>query len=279
MYYNGSNAFANLRQGLVGAWCPSLPNGGSGNTLPDVSGYNNHGSLVNMGPEDWVSAQYGRALDFDGVNDHIVVSHQPFASLQQGTITGWVNTSNDVEQALFALANTSDSNQFAILGYAGNFTGTLTNELVYFAIRGFSGTDLATFGYTTSNRSELIDGKWHHIALVVNGVSASSIYLDGISKSITVSNQFPTSNQGQFFGDLTGLNRCLIGAGQLGASIFSYASGGQDDVRIYNRALSESEIKLLASRPGIGLRQESHRNTFYQFPSGARRRRILTGMP
>lgn len=259
--------YATLRQGLVGAWCPSLPNGGSGNTLPDVSGRGNHGTLTNMGPEDWVSGQYGRALDFDGSNDHILVSHQPFASLQQGTITGWVNTSNDVNQCLFALANTSNSNQFAFFGYGGDQTGTLTNELIYFIIRGFAGTDLATFGYTTSNRTELIDGRWHHIAIAVNGTSASSIYLDGVSRSISVSNQYPTSNEGQFFGDLTGLNKCLIAAYQIGVDLGGYASGRQDDIRIYNRALSPNEIRLLASRPGIGLRQESHRNTFYQFPS------------
>jgi hypothetical protein len=65
----------------------------------------------------------------------------------------------------------------------------------------------------------------------------------------------------------------------LGNNYWGALEGYLDDVRIYDRNLSLAEIKLLASKRGIGLRQESHRNTFYQFPSGARRRRILTGMP
>ena len=211
------------------------------------------------------------------MNDHVVASHHPFASLQEGTISGWVNTSNDTNQCLFALANTSNSNQFAFFGYGGDQTGTLTNELIYFIIRGFSGTDLATFGYTTSNRTELIDGRWHHIALAVNGTSASSIYLDGVSRSIAVSSQYPTSNQGQFFGDLTGLNKCLIGAYQIGADLGGYALGRQDDIRIYNRALTESEIKLLASKRGIGLQPSPTRFIAKQQVQGTRRRRILTG--
>ena len=63
-----------LWDGLVGAWMPSL--GVTGETLRDVSGNGNHGTLTNMdAASDWVATSKGLALDFDGTagsTDHVV---------------------------------------------------------------------------------------------------------------------------------------------------------------------------------------------------------------
>jgi hypothetical protein len=62
--------YAGLWEGLVGCWVPQM--GPTGDTLLDLSGYRNHGTLTNMDPAtDWVTQQDGWALDFDGSNDHI----------------------------------------------------------------------------------------------------------------------------------------------------------------------------------------------------------------
>lgn len=58
--------------GLIGAWAPFL--GPTGSNLFDVSGYGNHGVLTNMGPEDWEMSVMGWCLDFDGGNDHVLMS-------------------------------------------------------------------------------------------------------------------------------------------------------------------------------------------------------------
>ena len=42
-----------------------------------------------MGPEDWVSASYGRALDFDGVNDYVNLADTNAMRITSGSITGW----------------------------------------------------------------------------------------------------------------------------------------------------------------------------------------------
>jgi hypothetical protein len=73
-------------EGLVGLWAPAL--GPTGNALFDLSGRNNHGTLTNMDPAtDWVGSPYGGALDFDGIDDHILVPSSPsLASLSTVTI-------------------------------------------------------------------------------------------------------------------------------------------------------------------------------------------------
>jgi hypothetical protein len=57
-----------------------------------------------------------------------------------------------------------------------------------------------------------------------------------------------------------------------------YFGGQLDDIRIYNRALTPPEIRQLASKRGIGLQPRPKQFTYYQFPSGSKRRRLLTGM-
>ena len=73
------SAHPNLWDGLVGAWMPSF--GVTGETLRDVSGNGNHGTLTNMdAASDWVTTPKGLALDFDGVNDY-VNTNSPVVSL------------------------------------------------------------------------------------------------------------------------------------------------------------------------------------------------------
>ena len=89
-----ADRYASLKQGLVGAWIPSIS--GSGWLWPDLSGRGNNGSLTNMDASDWVSSQYGRALDFDyatgasrqSVNLPNTVSVSGFAT---ATLSCWVN--------------------------------------------------------------------------------------------------------------------------------------------------------------------------------------------
>jgi len=61
-----------LARGLMGAW---LFTERGGTTARDASGRRGTGTLTNMDPPtDWVGCPYGQALDFDGSNDHVVVT-------------------------------------------------------------------------------------------------------------------------------------------------------------------------------------------------------------
>lgn len=224
--------YASLREGLVGAWIPSIS--GSGLLLPDLSGQGNNGTLTNMGPEDWVAGEYGRALDFDGVNDFIAIPNYMLS--EQKTVAfhaKWTTSLNTV-----------------VIGGNNQYYPYIESSYIY--VRDSS-------GFTAVAHGGINLGRWYHFAIVGDG-SVFSAYVDGIWKGSNT-DKSPLVN-----------------------AIAAYANGqfshnGQlDDIRIYNRALSESEIKLLASRPGIGLRPQ-RRTMYYAPPTGARRRRILTSMP
>ena len=238
--------YASLKEGLVGAWIPSVS--GSGFLLPDVSGRNNHGTLTNMASDDWVSSQYGRALDFDGTNDtvNIAFNRQPF---QQATIS------------LFAFTrNTSTTT----LWFQNNFCGL-------FLSRFSAGKFLAFFDGTTLNNSAadestttILSNRWYHFAATNNG-AVTRYYINGIAENSYSDTILQNAST-------------LIWIGS-NANTVQFVNGQMDDIRIYNRALSESEIRLLASRPGIGLTTQ-RRTAYYAPPSfnaGRLRRQQLIG--
>ena len=152
-------------------------------------------------------------------------------------------------------------------------SGITTTAKIGFIMFGSGG------GYITCSTTNRVleTDKWLHIVLTKtsNSFAGLTVYLNGVSQALT------DASSGTFGTPNSSTTQALsIGrrTGQLAGQDLFW-NGQINDVRLYSRALTESEIKLLASRPGIGLRQESHRQTFYQFPSGARRKRILTGMP
>ena len=243
--------YASLKQGMVGAWIPSVS--GSGLLLPDVSGYGNHGTLTNMASDDWVSGQYGRALDFDGVDDSVVCGSSVLSGTGDFTISIWVELLVINDDQVFA------GNYGA---GAGNATGIqlgttkayTTPSLAANRFNFYLGTHLQ--GGTT-----LIANTWYHLAAVrSNGVV--TLYLNGtIDGSGTRSNSIASTVPWT-------LGR---GADYSGEEL----TGRLGDHRVFNRALSLPEIKLLAQRPGIGL--TTQRRTAYYAPPTRRRNHLLIG--
>jgi hypothetical protein len=70
--------------GLVGAW---KFDEGSGNIAYDSSGNNNHGTIYGA---TWVDGKFGKALQFDGIDDYVEVLDSPSLNPTSITITLWV---------------------------------------------------------------------------------------------------------------------------------------------------------------------------------------------
>jgi len=94
----------------------------------------------------------------------------------------------------------------------------------------------------------LNDGKWHHFVLVYDSVvPIMSIYVDGTNETNAYDNTDPatpddwTANLG-------------IGARNVGGTAEYFTEGTMDDLRIYTRALSSSEVQALynATKPVAG---------------------------
>jgi hypothetical protein len=86
----------------------------------------------------------------------------------------------------------------------------------------------------------LTDGVWYHVVFVIQ--SGGAIYIDGVSQTLSGSlgSSMHTPNQ-----------NLLIGAGEPGAETFLW-TGDLQNVRIFNTALSASDVDLLYSRPWVG---------------------------
>lgn len=243
--------YASLKQGLVGCWIPSVS--GSGFLLPDLSGRGNNGTLTNMASDDWVSSQYGRALDFDGTDDEVRAQAPTISTTY--CVSVWVKATTGNFSGLITLS--ADASNLGADLYL-NSSGTV----VFYCPSTNNGSARSFF--TTTNA--ITSGQWVHLVGRWQAGLINDIYVNGVLA------------QGTLTGSVQSLltTRTILSLGGR-QGVNNWLTGQLDDARCYNRLLTESEIKLLASRPGIGLRQDRDRQTFYQFPSGSRRRLLLTG--
>jgi archaellum component FlaF (FlaF/FlaG flagellin family) len=199
---------------------------GSGTTAYDLSGYGNDGTLVN-GPV-WVDGIFGKALSFDGVDDYVGTrSLTQFFSTVHGpsTLVMWFKPSSTGSiQYLFSDA----CPEWRILINSDN---TVTG---------------CTYACARSN-TQVSSNKWYLVALVhehPTGLTNTKVrlYLNGVLESETtfsITTQNGYVNEYHYIGVAKGYSACV-------PSVDSYFFNGIiDEVRIYNRALSEEEIKAL----------------------------------
>jgi chitodextrinase len=188
---------------------------GSGTTLADISGKGNTGTI--SGPT-WTSGRNGGALNFDGVNDWVTVADS--ASLD---LTG--------DMTLEAWAQPT-----AIASWPTIATKETTGNLVY-GLFASSDTDQAASIITLSNSGEqdivrggtiLPLGTWTHLAATYNG-NRLKLYVNGSQVgSLSAGGSIGTSNQ-----------PLRIGGNNVWGEWFQ---GKLDDLRIYNRALTATQI-------------------------------------
>lgn len=241
--------YPSLSQGLLGAWCPSM--GATGFTLLDRSGRNQHGTLANMGGQNsWRPVSGVAGLSFDGVNDYVsatVPSNYMYGSFS-ASYWLWRPAAPQAYTGILGHANSiTAGNTYPgwLALYAPSNAGGAINNCHYVSIFDAT-TQLAIFELVASN-----DSRWHHFAYVVDrGRAQAEMFKDGVSQgtstlpptTVSVTRPFelgrrPSSPNGTY----------------------SYASFACNDVRIFNRALPASDIRLLATAQGIGLSPMSNR--------------------
>ena len=199
--------------GLVAYW----PLDGDVN---DASG-NLHNGVIHGEPK-WVSGRVGNALTLDGVDDYVEIANSPaFDFGDQMTVSCLVKVSfvNPWETPI-----SKDGEQ---VGWEIHRIGV--SDHVGFTMRDTTGDDMGD-GVTSIN-----DNRWHHVAAVYNGVT-KDVYIDGKL-------DFSQPNTG-----LMPPNESPILIGRVPQGYANYFSGTIDEIRLYNRALSSSEILYLSMR-------------------------------
>jgi len=227
--------YSSLRQGLVGAWCPSL--GASGLSLLDRSRQGRHGALTNMGGQTfWVPGGGALSLQFDGTDDFVTMGNSPTHDIFNGncTISLWARV------ASFPAASSSLPTILSKGQQVSNAFQGIT--IPYFSFGGVNYAQ-ARFGASgvqnDTNCSGLTANTWFNCLWKIDGESRFA-FTNGIQTDSRAHSATVNSSAYDF----------MIGR-QTGASAF--LNGAVDDIRLYSRALTLAEIRLLASRRGIGL--------------------------
>jgi len=201
-------------QGLVGAWLFS----GNAN---DSSGNGNHGTVIGATLTEDRFGNSNYAYSFDGIDDKIIVNNVPVNTTigEYNTVSMWFFWNGDWDEMCFQSTISlwfSDGSGFGINGGNNHLLGIDYSGLV---------------------------GEWIHVvAVLYNGVNSpttSKLYINSVRKTIT-------DRRG------AGENRILWSTLYFGGTeTGQYAFHGLlDDVRVYNRVLTDSEVTHLYHEGG-----------------------------
>jgi len=197
----------------------------------DSSANNNHGTVV--GNPQWVVGKIGDALDFDGVDDHVDCGNAASLDITGPiTISAWVYPTGP-----------GGGNYGRILDKASSTSGTGPGYKFYPRAGDNYIVTLSVGGGSRNTRDRVVLNSWNYFAFVATGTQWRVLVNNGPWQQWN-DTHVPTSVANPLF----------IGNGSSGARPFD---GILDDVRVYNRALTEEEIeKAMKGSPPRGLPSE-----------------------
>ncbi len=242
-----------LSNGLVGYWTFDGKN--LYQNLQDVSGNGNHGRLLNatVGHNATstmtVPGRIGQGLDFDGTDDSVAIGQLSSLTIKNFTVTVWfkregagttVSTGTGGQTAEPIVAKLVGESETENLN--GNFFIGIDQSTLAIAVD-FEKDSTSNIGGAPTGFNAPIDGvtaitnnTWNHVAYVVDTANMY-IYLNGsLDASISTTSQ-PQSPSDQYL--------CFARACNSSGAPTGAFNGVVDEVRIYNRVLSATEILQL----------------------------------
>ncbi len=214
--------------GLVGWWKAD-------GDARDGSGNGNNGTWQNG--EAYAAGISGRAFQFDGMDDMVVVPDSPSLRPEQLTVAAWVKFASLESQRYGALVDfpgyqyiifkrnprLGSFEDFSLIK-AGNPDGVFWIGVA---------PEATMQGNGAASLTRVVAGQWYHVAATYDG-SAIRLYVNGVMEG-EVPYAYPLYHSSQ-----------PLVIGRSGEEIHDAAFNGLiDDVRIYNRALSCVEIEAL----------------------------------
>ncbi len=216
--------------GLVGMWTFDGPTI-YGTTVYDQSGHYATGTMTGAnGLPKPVAGINGQALSFDGADDYVSVTQNSSLPIYNQTVysvSAWVKGS--AGQNAKKVFSEGDTTNF-VASFSISTALQASSKKVSIYIR--DDAYVVKLSYKASTL-DVFDDTWHYITWVDNNGTAQ-LYVDGALDS---------TNYNYTRSTLT-LNNTVIGAINLGSFTGNFF-GLIDEVRIYSRALSASEIKGL----------------------------------
>jgi PKD repeat protein len=214
-------ANADLKDGLVAYY----PFNGNAN---DESGNANNGTVngATLKPDRLGNAN--SAYSFDGVNDYINIGNSNDFTFYQGlTFATWIKIPTSLDRDMYIL------NKWVDHWEDKSFAVGQNKKVGFYLWDIFSREVLLSTKYIESNT-------WTHVVATYDG-STAKLYIDGKYDS-----------EKSVIGDVwNSTGNMFIGHNADRWDTYAPFSGSIDDIRIYNRALSASEIEQLYNRAPV----------------------------
>jgi fibronectin type 3 domain-containing protein len=180
-----------------------------------------HGTLT--GGTSSTSGLQGKAIQLNGSNGYVALPAGLMSSVNDFTIAGWVKLTASTTWARLFDFGTGTTNYMFLSPVSGTNT-------VRYAIKVNGGAE-----QQINSTSPLPANEWHHVAVTLSG-SAGTLYIDGVAAGTN-------TNMGNKPSALGTTNQNYIGKSQFGSD--AYLNSIVDEFRIYNRALTATELKTV----------------------------------
>lgn len=173
------------------------------------------------------------ALSFDGVNDLVATPTDIVCDLEHTSISMWIKR--------------TVTNYESLLGKGNGTMSLLEIDKGDVVGRFYFEPDVNNRGYTISTGVNTSDGNWHHLVFLFSknggtGYNAYEIYIDGVSKG--------TANDAAWTTTFT-FNKIGNQESQVTYIYGEFYEGLIDDVRVYNKVLSSTEISTLYNKGNV----------------------------
>ena len=214
-------------EGLVGYWDFNTIN--DDNVVEDISGNGHHGMLI--GKKKIESGKYGNSLSFNGIDTEVVIPYHTNLNPEMFTITAWGYVSEVGSGHRSLLSSRSDNPQCGYILYC------LPNNNWSFWI----GTGSQT-KWQSINGSKVSIGDWDFLV---------STYEKG-SQKFYINGDFVSEKNFEIA--LNTEEELLIGSGANESQNHNFFFSGMiDEVRIYDRVLTETEMESVMNSESLSV--------------------------
>jgi hypothetical protein len=200
----------------------------AGTTSADNSGNGIHGTWQGS-PQLSAEGYFAGAVEFDGMDDYISTSYTGVLGNRDRTVCAWIKAASDNSLTLRSIVSWGTGANGSIWNFS---VSTDSKYGAQGALR------LGTYNAHVIGSTPINDNRWHHVAAVFANkgsfrISDVCLYVDG--KREVLSNTL-SGSVNTIQGDVVKIGTC---------SNVWFFKGKIDEVRIYDRALSEVELRQM----------------------------------
>ncbi len=206
----------------------------AGTTVIDWSGHNHYGTVNGA---TWVAdGKESGALDFGGDGDHVLDddAENYLNGLDALTVSMWIKSDvTNTDKGFIICSDPAGSDDIITMRYDKGGAS-------------YGGTDVIKTGLTSTGGEQQLETssgvqttEWQHVVMTWSSGQPIRFYIDGAENT-------PSGRHDGIVGTITGNTKLIIGKGGKDGAADAGWDGMIDDLRIYDIALSEIEIAVLA---------------------------------